>query len=675
MGNIVNIGTTANDNTGDPLRTAFAKINTKFQEAFSVKDFGATGDGSTDDTAAFQAAIDAAIALNTGVNLIVPAGVYLISSALTADNTAQASSRLTISGAGIGATTIKAKAGFTASYMLQYGPGAASTTRTSLGGVRSMSFDGINLGTVAALYIRNAYRCSFEDIAIDNFGSGGAGDGIMSSGHTSGVSGDPCNQGNTFDGIYTRNCGRHGQYYRGEKGSTFDGLQSDGNGAKGIFWDSETVAGTTETTECTIGSAISKNNAGAGFGFSGIAKFNVGELLAYINGGAGFHFCDTQSGTRAPNYYSTFSTLVARNCLGAVATADWSSASYVVHGCTFGSIVNAGGAGLGVSPQEAAAVDIRGWYGVSIGSINSQLAIGTGVRVRSTTGAQSSNVSMDVCSLIANGNSAAATNHGISIENSSVGIRVGGLFAQNYYTTVAGAGYEVVVAAGCSNIRFDSGMQVYATTAGREFSIANYSNVHIGGDLFNRASHYEPKVTGLQAASGISAFGTYALEFWDNASPPRKYVRMSDSSLRLLSGEKGTFTPVLTFATAGDLSVGYTNQIGRYEVVGSKVHIEILILTSSFTYTTASGNLRVSGLPFAAGASSNDGGPLTAFRGISMANYTQFCALTQNNQTYLIFQGSGQGQTNTTLTTTQVPSGGTVSLKMAFAYEIDLPLP
>jgi hypothetical protein len=51
-----------------------------------VKDFGAVGDGVTDDTAAIQAAIDAAtIAANTGVSLIgvlFPAGTYKVSSVI-----------------------------------------------------------------------------------------------------------------------------------------------------------------------------------------------------------------------------------------------------------------------------------------------------------------------------------------------------------------------------------------------------------------------------------------------------------------------------------------------------------------------------------------------------------------------------------------------------------------
>jgi hypothetical protein len=56
-------------------------INEKIQEIVSVKDFGAIGNGSTDDTVAIQAAITAVA--STGQGLYVPAGTYKITSALS----------------------------------------------------------------------------------------------------------------------------------------------------------------------------------------------------------------------------------------------------------------------------------------------------------------------------------------------------------------------------------------------------------------------------------------------------------------------------------------------------------------------------------------------------------------------------------------------------------------
>jgi hypothetical protein len=62
-------------------------VETKLQEFVSVKDFGAVGDGVTDDTAAIQAAI-AALTGNSfeqGKGLFFPAGIYRITSTINID--------------------------------------------------------------------------------------------------------------------------------------------------------------------------------------------------------------------------------------------------------------------------------------------------------------------------------------------------------------------------------------------------------------------------------------------------------------------------------------------------------------------------------------------------------------------------------------------------------------
>lgn len=65
--------------TGAVSRT----VQSKLRESVSVKDFGAVGDGVTDDTAAIQAAITAV--KNTSKQLFFPAGSYRVTSSLVMD--------------------------------------------------------------------------------------------------------------------------------------------------------------------------------------------------------------------------------------------------------------------------------------------------------------------------------------------------------------------------------------------------------------------------------------------------------------------------------------------------------------------------------------------------------------------------------------------------------------
>jgi hypothetical protein len=105
------------DEIGDPLNNYSDSINNETSAAFgridnarytSVTDYGATGDGATDDTAAIQSAITAVENASGGV-VFFPYGEYLISSVLTIVGNKDISllgeswgSKITISGTGIG---------------------------------------------------------------------------------------------------------------------------------------------------------------------------------------------------------------------------------------------------------------------------------------------------------------------------------------------------------------------------------------------------------------------------------------------------------------------------------------------------------------------------------------------------------------------------------------------
>ena len=107
----INVGTAPNSGNGDPSRTAFTKTNSNFTDLYtyaynyigtgtgavtrttaskltdivSVKDYGATGNGTTDDTISIQAALNSgagALLLNPGTykvsSLTIPSGVTLV---------------------------------------------------------------------------------------------------------------------------------------------------------------------------------------------------------------------------------------------------------------------------------------------------------------------------------------------------------------------------------------------------------------------------------------------------------------------------------------------------------------------------------------------------------------------------------------------------------------------
>lgn len=84
----LNAGGTNQNITLSPSGTGATIANNledKGGQVLNVKAFGAKGDGVTDDTAAVQAAINAANAANGGV-IYFPSGIYLIGSALVIPN-------------------------------------------------------------------------------------------------------------------------------------------------------------------------------------------------------------------------------------------------------------------------------------------------------------------------------------------------------------------------------------------------------------------------------------------------------------------------------------------------------------------------------------------------------------------------------------------------------------
>lgn len=99
----------------------------------NARDYGAVGDGATDDTKAIQAAIDTAVNAGGG-RVFIPPGIYLLSAALIYR------SHITLLGAGMGASQLWQLAGTADVYVKSY-DGSQRTEKVTIEG---LTFNGFN---------------------------------------------------------------------------------------------------------------------------------------------------------------------------------------------------------------------------------------------------------------------------------------------------------------------------------------------------------------------------------------------------------------------------------------------------------------------------------------------------------------------------------------------------
>ena len=131
--------------------TATRTVNDRFADVLNVRDFGAVGNGSTDDTAAIQAALTA----GAGKEVWFPPGTYIvIPSGVT--SWLKVSSGTSVRGAGVGATTIKV-ADSTGPYHVIFS-GVGATLLTAVTGAAYAAWTDV----------------AFEDLTIDQNVSGNA---------------------------------------------------------------------------------------------------------------------------------------------------------------------------------------------------------------------------------------------------------------------------------------------------------------------------------------------------------------------------------------------------------------------------------------------------------------------------------------------------------------------
>jgi hypothetical protein len=134
----------------------------------------------------------------------------------------------------------------------------------------------------------------------------------------------------------------------------------------------------------------------------------------------------------------------------------------------------------------------------------------------------------------------------------------------------------------------------------------------------------------------------------------------------------GTWTPVLTFATPGDLAVAYTTQNGFLMSIGKMIVATFNLLTSSFTHTTAAGNLLLTGLTTAAITTANYvASGSGSWGGITKAGYTDMAyEVVATSPSQIQMRASGSGVASALVAAADTPTGGTMQLAGTVVYQV-----
>lgn len=124
------------------------------------------------------------------------------------------------------------------------------------------------------------------------------------------------------------------------------------------------------------------------------------------------------------------------------------------------------------------------------------------------------------------------------------------------------------------------------------------------------------------------------------------------------------WTPTLTFAVPGDLSVSYATQLGIYTRIGSVVFYSWTLVCTP-TFTTASSTMTIGGLPIAAGAISQNIPMMVdvSSAGITFpAGRTSPVSLVINSTTTMQLFAQGSNVSQASISATAVVSGVAITL-------------
>ena len=518
----------------------------------SVKNYGAVGDGVTDDTIAINAALSAIYF--TSQSLCFPAGIYLYSGGGVLGN------GNVIYGDGRNASIIKSKTASPTSGWLIKCLGYGS-------GIRSLGFQA-SVTQTAGSYVWLSGTESF----IDDFDMDGDFNGILMTGSVSRI--------------------LHGRFTNGAAGAIR--IKAEGGDNSQLIED--VLMGAQLPQISSAGIRVRNSSA---LIISNTSVIQQGHAL----------LIDPTTNTQSSN------------------TADGSVYSVYVNNCFFD---NSSGNGIRIAPTGTANVVRCRFSNVwaSSSTLDGVLISNSGTGIVSGMHFESPHLVLNTSSGLALGGTVSdiaviggeicQNSYGVYVNNTATNLKV--LSA----TIGAGAGLN-----GNTNngIVFGAG-----ASASNNIVIADNVMTGNGGSAIDASS-----VTGF----AISIYGN-------------------------IGADINTWSPAITFATPGNLSVTYSAQSGSYTRVGNLVTATFVVATSAFTHTTASGALRITGLPFVSAVTTAEGA--LEFQGITKAGYTNCTLNVATGNSFMTIRASGSGVAIADVLAADMPSGGTVTLRGSITY-------
>lgn len=205
-----------------------------------------------------------------------------------------------------------------------------------------------------------------------------------------------------------------------------------------------------------------------------------------------------------------------------------------------------------------------------------------------------------------------------------------------------------------------SGSTHAATQAAAEATAAAANTADIATHAAIAAAHHA-KYLDSEAVTAMGAKGD---------ANALNHDRYDDAEALAAVVSTGSWTPVISFSTAGDQNIVYSSQSGTYTLIGGSVVVcRLKLVTSTFTHSTASGNLRLTGLPFTA-ASTYEGVGDLLLSGWTFANIVNVGFSVYPGSTFARSRACLSGSGVQLLTTAHWLTGASVVIEGTIIYSV-----